>query len=168
MLKAIFAIDLNGGMGFKGTLPWPHDHEDMKWFKLHTQNQIIVMGSKTWSDPNMRNPLPNRINVVISDKSKFKFFGADHIIKTYDIKTSLLELQSQYKNKICWIIGGAKLLTLLRNSIDNAYVTHYQSRYEVDTILDTNYWFTNTTILEEIHNDNKIFRLYKCEQINFT
>ena len=36
MIAAIFAVDSQGGLGKNGTLPWPKDKEDLKWFKNNT------------------------------------------------------------------------------------------------------------------------------------
>jgi dihydrofolate reductase len=66
MIAAILASTNTGGIGLNGTLPWPKHSEDLKWFKEHTSNQIVVMGRKTWDDPMMPKPLPNRINCVVS------------------------------------------------------------------------------------------------------
>lgn len=165
MIKAIFAIDINGGMGNKGSLPWPYDAEDMRWFKSHTENQVVIMGSGTWLDPNMPSPLPNRINVVISSQNPDKFLGANHVIKTDDLNTALHEIELQYKDKSCWIIGGSKLLSTTRHLITDAYITHYQSEYTCDVTLDITTWLKNTIIQEESYGRNKIFRRYVCTRI---
>ena len=46
MINAIFAVDYNGGMGFNGTLPWPHNPEDLANFKSTTEQQVVVMGRR--------------------------------------------------------------------------------------------------------------------------
>jgi dihydrofolate reductase len=33
MIKAILACDDAGGVANNGTLPWPHNSTDLKWFK---------------------------------------------------------------------------------------------------------------------------------------
>jgi dihydrofolate reductase len=164
-MKAIFAIDRNGGMGNHGSLPWPHDTDDMKWFKKHTSGQVVVMGSGTWLDPKMPNPLPNRINVVVSDQPIINFFGADHVIKTYNFLTSLTNIASLYKDKTCWIIGGPTLLMLTRDLITEAVVTHYHTECEADTVLDAVKWFNNTMVQDESYGRNKTYRIYKCNHI---
>ena len=59
-IKAIFAVDKFGGMGFNGSLPWPHHSEDLAYFKEQTTNHIVVMGRNTWEDPKLPKPLPGR------------------------------------------------------------------------------------------------------------
>lgn len=46
MIKAIFAVDYWGGMGFNGSLPWPTHKEDFQYFKDHTINNIVIMGDR--------------------------------------------------------------------------------------------------------------------------
>ncbi len=78
MIKAILACDNEGGVSKKGTIPWPKNTKDLRWFKKNTTNNVVVMGSKTWVDPLMPWPLPNRINDLATPKKKqllVKFFS---------------------------------------------------------------------------------------------
>ena len=68
MIKAILACDEEGGVSKKGTIPWPKNTKDLGWFKKNTTNNVVVMGSKTWVDPLMPWPLPNRLNVLATTK----------------------------------------------------------------------------------------------------
>ena len=69
MINAIFAVDSQGGLGKNGSLPWPKNSEDLRWFKQNTLGHIVVMGGNTWRDPLMPKPLPGRINVVITSQT---------------------------------------------------------------------------------------------------
>ena len=80
MIKSIIATDLQGGMGRNGSLPWPHDKEDMQWFKAATTGHVVVMGSNTWSDPGMPKPLPNRHCVVVTNQDVSLFPEAHDVI----------------------------------------------------------------------------------------
>ena len=82
MIKAILACDEEGGVSKKGTIPWPKNTKDLGWFKKNTTNNVVVMGSKTWVDPLMPWPLPNRINVLATTK-KNNFPGADTVSYTH-------------------------------------------------------------------------------------
>ena len=66
-IHLIWAQDANAAIGKAGTLPWRYP-EDLKNFKKLTIGNTIIMGRKTWdSIPKRFKPLPNRINVVISE-----------------------------------------------------------------------------------------------------
>ena len=165
MIRAIFAIDLNGGMGKAGSLPWPHDAEDMGWFRYHTKDQVVVLGSRTWQDPNMPSPLPGRINVVVSDQPADLFAGADHVIPNMHLRDSLDEIELMHPGKGVWIIGGANLLRRARDLVSEAYVTHFHDDYGCDTVLDATDWLLSTTIQAESYGRNKTFRVYTCNHI---
>jgi dihydrofolate reductase len=75
-MEAILACTHNGGIGLNGKLPW-RLKEDMKLFKTITttiQNpndkgklNAVIMGRKTWESIPMKfQPLPNRINIILS------------------------------------------------------------------------------------------------------
>jgi dihydrofolate reductase len=131
MINAIFAVDYNGGMGFNGTLPWPHNAEDMANFKRLTDGQVVVMGSKTWLDPKMPKPLPNRIVYVAS--SKPVYYGQQI---QGDIKEQVLNIEKQHPNKNICIIGGANLIEECLPVVDVIYLTHFKGSYKVDTRID--------------------------------
>ena len=131
MINAIFAVDQNGGMGFNGTLPWPHSAEDLANFKRLTNNQVVVMGSKTWNDPKMPKPLPGRTTYVASTKP---VYYAKQI--QGDIKERVLELEQQHKDQIIWVIGGPQLIEECSTILDQIHLTHFKGSYKVDTKID--------------------------------
>ena len=67
MIKAIMAVDDEGGISKNGSMPWPKNLNDLKWFKNNTLNNIVIMGRFTWVDPFMPSPLKNRINVLVTN-----------------------------------------------------------------------------------------------------
>lgn len=70
----IVAVCDNGGIGYKGAIPWTL-HGDMKHFARLTTETVdpskrnaVVMGRRTWMGiPEANRPLKNRINVVITN-----------------------------------------------------------------------------------------------------
>jgi len=110
MIKAIFAVDRNGGLGKDNTLPWPYDKQDMQWFSTNTRNHIVVMGSNTWLDPKMPKPLPERHCCIVTNQPVDSFRDAHTIIHGNYIEQSLAVLKANNPNKDIWIIGGAKLI----------------------------------------------------------
>jgi dihydrofolate reductase len=128
MINAIFATDFSGGMGFNGTLPWPHNAEDMAHFQKLTSGHVIVCGRKTWDDPKMPKPLPNRTVYVATHRPVVyaqPFSG--------DIKAKLLEIESSHPNKKIFVIGGVEMLLAAQPLLDRIYLTHIKGSYKVDT-----------------------------------
>ena len=79
MINAIFAVDYNGGMGINGTLPWPHNAEDLAHFKRLTTDKVVVAGRRTWDDPKMPKPLPNRTVYVATNRPVSYEIGRAHV-----------------------------------------------------------------------------------------
>ena len=62
--EIIIALNEKNGIGLNNQIPWKCP-EDLKFFKEMTNNNIVIMGRKTWESlPNK--PLKNRINIVLS------------------------------------------------------------------------------------------------------
>ena len=128
MINAIFAVDFNGGMGVNGTLPWPHNAEDLANFQRLTTNQVVVMGRRTWDDPKMPKPLTNRTVYVATNRAvpmAGSFCG--------DICENLLRLEQLHADKDIFVIGGPELLESSKNLLDRVYLTHVKGSYKVDT-----------------------------------
>ena len=82
--EAIVAVDQRFGLAKNGQIPWK-SKTDMNFFKTTTTNNIVVMGAKTLLSLRNANPLPNRLNIVLTrNPSKFinddKYKGFDNIL----------------------------------------------------------------------------------------
>ncbi|EFN9826535.1 TPA: trimethoprim-resistant dihydrofolate reductase DfrA24 [Escherichia coli] len=69
-LEAIVAATENGGIGYKGDLPW-RLQGDLKRFREITQGGIVIMGAGTYKS--LPSPLKDRINIVITKKSEISW-----------------------------------------------------------------------------------------------
>ena len=130
MISAIVAMDENNGIGFNGQL-LEKIPEDLRRFKLLTQEKIVVMGRKTWESL-PKKPLPDRLNIIISNKIK--------IIDTFTISMSIeeiksrLEYASKNQDEEWFIIGGGQIYNELLPFCDRIYITKIYKKYEnVDT-----------------------------------
>jgi dihydrofolate reductase len=133
-LKAIFATDSVGGIGNRGTLPWPKNTEDFAWFKEHTTDHIVVMGHNTWKDPKFPKPLKDRINVVISkssiDDARARFVHPDNLLNTLE------SVKLSFPEKETFVIGGKQVLEWLRPDITTIYLTRFKGKFYSDTRID--------------------------------
>lgn len=139
MIKAILACDEAGGIAKDGTLPWPKNNTDLMWFKNHTTNHVVVMGSLTWEDPHMPCPMPNRTNVVISRHfSKYRQQGAHWVIegeRVEDLCKQVKGLEVRFPLKDIWVIGGALIIEQTLGVIDEFYISRIPGKYDCDTFL---------------------------------
>jgi dihydrofolate reductase len=143
MIRAIFACDEDWGIGKDGTLPWPHQAEDQKWFANMTRGDTVVMGRITWEDPDMPKPLPKRENIVIS---------AQEVSTGYDkkltLEEALLELPKMNFEKEIWVIGGSQMLELLLDIVDEIHLSRIKGKYECDTFLPRSLIEENFTLTD--------------------
>ena len=68
-LSLVAAVAENRVIGRAGGLPWRLP-DDLKFFKQLTTGHTVIMGRKTFDE--VRRPLPNRRNVVISRDPAFR------------------------------------------------------------------------------------------------
>jgi dihydrofolate reductase len=132
MIYAIFACDDSWGIGKNGTLPWPHNSADLKWFKSLTEHSTIIMGRKTWDSLPVK-PLPKRKNIVVSSSS---VEGAHISVSINQLKKITIPML-EYVGDI-WIIGGAQLLESCIDEIDEIWLSRIKSDYNCDTFLPKN------------------------------
>ena len=131
-VNAILAVDANFGIGRNNGLPWPHESEDMKWFRDNTKDSVVIMGRKTWESIGCR-PLPKRINIVITNSS----IQGDYDAVYYgDMGKVLQTIQMDYPNKELWVIGGANIYKQAIPFCKHVYLTQFNDAYECDTMLD--------------------------------
>jgi dihydrofolate reductase len=133
-MKAIFAVDAAGGVGNRGTLPWPKHTEDFNWFKEHTTNHIVVMGHNTWKDSKFPKPLKDRINIVLTknqiDDSRARFVHPDNL------HTVLETVKLSFPEKDVFVIGGKQVLELMRPEITTIYLTRFKGKFYSDTRME--------------------------------
>lgn len=129
-MKAIVAIDKLWGIGKDGKLLF-RIKEDMKFFKKMTTNKVVVMGRKTFESLPNKEPLKDRINLVItSDKS---YQSHDNVI--FGDIDKINEEINKYDTNDIFIIGGASIYKQFIHRCDSVYVTHNINIYEADTYM---------------------------------
>lgn len=129
---AIVACDTEHGIGKNGGLPWPYNKEDMQWFKEHTTGGVVVMGRKTWESIGSK-PLPNRINLVISNSV---VQGNPDGVYYGEVQRLLQVIQSDYPDKTIWVIGGGGIYRQAIQVCDMLYLTKFKQSYDCDTFID--------------------------------
>lgn len=159
MIKAILACDRTGGVAKNGTLPWPHNSKDLKWFKDNTAGHVVVMGSTTWNDPHMPIPLPKRTNVLVTSRPA-EYPGADKYISG-DLNKSVKVIEQEYSSLITWVIGGPNIIKQTLDVIDEFYISCIPDEYECDTYLDLEQIEDKFTLtFQEVHPE-VTFQIWK-------
>lgn len=144
--KLIAAMCSNGGIGYKGQLPWPHCKADMAHFAKRTigaGNNAVIMGRTTWeSIP--RRPLRRRANLILSSQSyspeqseQLEQEQSEHWFRS--IPDLFAHLEAAKYDEV-WIIGGASIYEQFlamhkKNEIDldEMCITMMEGQFECDT-----------------------------------
>ncbi len=147
MICSILAATNMGGIGNRGTLPWPKHSQDLAWFKEHTENQIVIMGRKTWDDPLMPKPLPNRINYVVSSTHVDRKY--QHLVRWIPSNPvdNIKQIQRENPKNDVFVIGGKQLYEATEPIVERVYLTRMKGA-----------WFTDTRI--ELERYLACFRIY--------
>lgn len=118
-----YAIGKNNNLLF-------HLPTDLKYFKQTTINKVVVMGERTYHSLPKR-PLPNRINIVLSDNPQFY---DDNIVIVNNLNQLFDELK-KYNPDDVFVTGGASVYNLLMDYCTKAYITKIDMVVPADTYI---------------------------------
>lgn len=125
---------------------------DLDMFKNYTTNNIIVMGRKTLDD--IGRQLPNRISVVFTrseKEDKEDLFYIDSVEK-------LDKIIEAYPDKEVFVIGGAEIVKLLWDRIDELIVTRVDTAVEgADTFIPD---FDGFKLIDKSEIEDESYRVY--------
>lgn len=122
-MKLLILVDNNNAIAKDGEQIMFVD-DDLEMFKNYTTNNIIVMGRKTLDD--IGRQLPNRISVVFTRSKKEDKEDLFYV----NSEEKLDEIIKKYPDKEVFVIGGAEIVKLLWDRIDELIVTR------VDTVVE--------------------------------
>lgn len=148
-VNLIYAKSANNVIGYEGKMPW-HIPEDLAYFSRVTNEDLVIMGSRTWrSLPERAKPLPNRLNLVVTtdatlapevlSKGGIVFCDQDRT----DIKKVIRHFRDAGYYSNVWIIGGSVLFDQALPYAHYSYVTEIEAEYPGDTfapVLDPSSW----------------------------
>tara|TARA_Y100000768_G_C23937049_1_gene663110 strand:+ start:441 stop:932 length:492 start_codon:yes stop_codon:yes gene_type:complete len=159
-IKLICAVSKNNVIGNKNKLPW-NLSEDLKRFRKLTNDNVIVMGRKTYDS--IGRPLPNRENLVLSKNKKLKIDN----VKVFSSPKEILDFYYTKKRKNdLFIIGGTFIYELFIDYCDYLLITYVNKEFEGDAYFPKVDWTEWELVSEEIKYDEKenlnyFFRDYK-------
>ena len=126
-MKVIVAVDLNWGIGYRGNL-LQRIPEDMKCFKQMTLGKVVIMGRETFESLPGKEPLKDRINIVLS---KNQDFNKKEVTICRSLKELFNELE-KYDPEDVFVIGGESVYSQLLTYCTEAYVTKIENQYVAD------------------------------------
>ncbi|XP_050521687.1 dihydrofolate reductase [Daktulosphaira vitifoliae] len=141
--NVIAAISKNGGIGYKGDLPWRLKNEMNYFNKMTTQvkstdkKNAVIMGRLTWqSIPDKFRPLKDRLNVVIS---KTLHSVPEGVLLYPELYKAVEDLSLKENIEKIWVIGGSFLYNeaIKDENCKNLYITKIDQEFTCDTFFPT-------------------------------
>jgi dihydrofolate reductase len=135
MISIIVAIAENQAIGKNNDLLW-HIPADLKRFKEITTGHPVIMGKRTWESL-PRRPLPNRLNIVITDVPGEQFENCE---MAYSVEDAMARCKTDEEN---FIIGGASVYRQFLPHADRLYLTMVKKSFDADVFfpeIDYSQW----------------------------
>ena len=186
MVELVMAMDEDGLIGIDNQLPW-HISEELKFFKMLTSNQVVIMGRKTYES--IGKPLPNRDNLIITKTTlheiikKFNELANQGIIGE-NLKILGMKLKEEEKEntkrvtleaidayidmynktgKRVFVIGGKSIYKQFLPKADLLHIStikgHYKTGTEKDVFLNID--LSNWELIKTDNYKEFIYRKYK-------
>src|SRR3954471_18844422 len=133
----VVAADLDWGIGKANGLPWPKLKGDLQHFRRVTSAceegklNAILMGRKTWqSAGGARNPLPRRLNVVIT-RGELK--TPDGVIVASSLDGALRAATAPNVENI-FVVGGAEIFkdAFVHADLRYIYLTRVEGHFDTE------------------------------------
>lgn len=129
MIRLIAGISLDRAIGVyetkKGKLPWglKEARGDLALFRQVTDNDIVIMGRKTWESIGSK-PLTNRLCFIVSSKETVSIAGAETPADTVpSVQAAISEAKEGWPDKNIWIMGGAEIFREGMQYADEIFLT---------------------------------------------
>ncbi len=134
IISIIVAVAKNRVIGKRNALPW-HLPADLGHFREITTGKPVIMGKNTYNS--IGRPLPNRLNIVLSDEKNLKIEGCT-------VAKSLEEALGYVRRaEEVMIIGGASVYKQFLAVAKRMYLTRVHHDFEGDVYFpefDENEW----------------------------
>lgn len=138
MKAIILAVDDEWGIGLNGKLPW-HNPDDLKQFKLITNNSVCIMGYNTYAEiaertNYLRNNLllSNRLCLIVTQQN---ITESENVKKMDNFRAAIKYAENSIYENI-FFIGGKGIFSEAMNHIDNMFISYIRGNYECDIHFD--------------------------------
>ena len=120
-LTSIVALNQQGVIGVKNTLPW-RLKTDLAFFKRETTGNVVIMGRKTF-DSLGRKPLAGRFNIIVSHE--FRMFPPEtDCVGVTGIGEALVAAEAAPKRyREIFVVGGQTMYEQFSDIVDRYLLT---------------------------------------------
>lgn len=125
MITQIAAVDLDGGIGKDGGIPWKAK-ADLRRFKELTLHHPIIMGRKTFASLPKR--LPDREHIVVSRTLE----AVDGCSVVPDLEQAVMLAKQKSADGEIFVIGGSEIYAQSLAATDRILLTVVQNQFWCD------------------------------------
>lgn len=125
-MEFIVAVDENWGIGKDGGM-LDHLSKDLAFFKRKTTGHVIVMGRKTLESFPGGKPLPDRLNIVLTQQVEFD--APEGVVQVHSLPELARTLRALGRDDV-YLVGGASVYARLKDVCRGGYVTHIRHAYD--------------------------------------
>lgn len=126
-MNIVAAVDNNWAIGYRNSL-LVRIPSDRKLFREMTEGKVIVIGRKTLETFPQKQPLKNRVNIILSRNRNYAVRDA---VVVHSIEELMKELE-KYDSRDVYVAGGAGVYEQLLPYCDTAYITKIDYTYQAD------------------------------------
>ena len=126
-MNLILSVDEHWALGKQNQLLF-RVAPDLQMFKERTMDGVVIMGRKTWESLPNGNPLPGRVNIILSRNPEAVSLPKTEtqIMLCKDLEGLSISLdQLRLPTQKVWVIGGAEIYKMLMPYCEAAYVTRF-------------------------------------------
>ena len=126
IISLIVALDEQGGIGLRQTLPW-HLPSDLKRFKALTMGHHLIVGRRTYET--IGKPLKGRRMVVITRQKDYQAEGC-FVVHSFNLA---VELARESGETEAFVGGGGEIFAQAHKLADRIYLTRVHTVTDADT-----------------------------------
>ena len=107
-------------------------------FKKITTGNVVIMGRNTFESLPNKNPLPNRINIIITSDKNYHIKSNENVYIVSSIEDAIDLCKSLFNDKKWFVIGGASIYKqfLSINMVDEMILTIVDDNTKGDVKVD--------------------------------
>lgn len=124
MFKIITCMNNKNAIGKDNGLLY-HIKSDMTNFKSMTIGNVVVMGRKTFESLPNKEPLKDRINIIMTTDENYCVDANDNVYITHSVDETVDLCESMFTDKEWFVIGGGSIYDafLVKDLVDDIRVT---------------------------------------------
>jgi len=163
-ISHVVAVDKVYGIAKDGEIPWNSPH-DMRWFRLLTTGNPVIMGRKTYENifEKIGGPLPNRLNFVLTKRNHYSSDRSD-LFFVQNISSAFFSISSfdEATSKKVFIIGGESIYNQTKRYglIDKIYMSKIPEEGGCDK-----FYHPQDMWVDDDNSSKKMRGLYEAEML---